>query len=63
MKKHLPYISDELISYLEKIYPDKHPRKEKQPFEQGIEAGYHLLIDHLKQVKKWSEDEKTEDEE
>ncbi len=63
MEKQLPYISDELISYLEKIYPDKCTRKEKNPFEQGIDAGYQLLIDHLRQVKRWKEDEETEEDE
>lgn len=51
-----PLISDGLITYLTEHYPNEVPMGDVSPRELGIKQGEQGLIQHLKQVKKWSED-------
>ena len=51
-----PLIPDAVIVYLEKVFPDKYPITELSQYELGCGAGVQRVIQHLKQVKKWSED-------
>lgn len=53
----LPYIPDAVIIYLEKIYPNETPMKEKTQFQYGVAAGWQEVIQHLKTVKQWSDKE------
>jgi len=42
-----PLIRQDLIEYLQYLYPDKAPREVKTSYEQGELAGIQSLIDHL----------------
>lgn len=53
---NLPYIPDAVIIYLEKIYPNETPMEEKSQFQYGKAAGCQEVIQHLKTIKKWSEE-------
>ena len=52
----LPLVPDSLIVYLEKQFPDRVPMGEVSPRELGYKQGEQGIIQHLKQVKQWSED-------
>ena len=51
-----PFVSNGLIAYLEKTLPNEYPTKEISTYQLGFGAGEQSIIQHLKQVKKWSED-------
>lgn len=51
-----PYVSDSIIVYLEKAFPDKLPKEEISAFNLGKEVGKQEIIQHLKTIKKWSEE-------
>ena len=51
-----PLVPDGLIAYLETHFPDKIPMGELSPRELGYKQGEQGIIQHLKQVKQWSED-------
>ena len=51
-----PLIPDAVIVYLERTFPDKYPITELSQYELGFGAGQQGIIQHLKQVKQWSED-------
>lgn len=57
----LPLVSDGLITYLEKQFPDKVPMGDLSPRELGYKQGEQGIIQHLKQVKQWSEDKDVQD--
>ncbi len=57
-KDKIPYIPDAVILYLETIYPNKIPLTEQTQFQYGLAAGKQEVIQHLKTVKQWSEEEK-----
>ena len=51
-----PYVPDSIIIYLEKAFPDKLPKEEISAFNLGKEVGKQEIIQHLKTIKKWSEE-------
>ena len=53
-----PFVSNGLIAYLEKTFPNEYPTKEISTYQLGFGAGEQSIIQHLKQVKKWSEEDK-----
>lgn len=55
-QEKLPYIPDAIITYLERVFPNKMPIEELTYFEYGKAAGVQEVIQHLKQVKNWSEE-------
>ena len=55
-QEKLPYVSDAIITYLEKVFPNKISLEEKTQFQYGKAAGIQEVIQHLKQVKNWSEE-------
>lgn len=55
-KEDYPLIPDGLITYLENKFPDKYPTKEISPYQLGYGAGEQGIIQHLKLVKQWSEE-------
>jgi hypothetical protein len=52
-----PLIPDGLITYLEEQFPDRVPLGEVTLRELGFEQGIQVVIQHLKEVKKWSEED------
>ena len=54
----LPLVSDGLLAYLEKTFPNEYPIKEISSYQLGFGAGEQWVIQHLKEVKKWSEEDK-----
>ena len=60
-QQNYPLIPDALIIYLEKTFPDKYPLKELSQYELGYGAGIQSVIQHLKQVKQWSEEQDVQD--
>ncbi len=57
----LPLVPDGLITYLETQFPDKVPMGDLSPRELGYKQGEQGIIQHLKQVKQWSEDKDVQD--
>lgn len=51
-----PYVPNSIIVYLEKTFPNKLPEEEIAAFYLGKEVGKQELIQHLKTIKKWSEE-------
>ena len=47
-----PFVSNGLIAYLEKTFPNEYPTKEISTYQLGFGAGEQWIIQHLKQVKK-----------
>lgn len=56
-----PYIPDAIIKYLEKAFPNRISMEEKTQFDYGKAAGMQEVIQHLKQVKTWSEEKDVQD--
>jgi hypothetical protein len=56
-----PLIPDGLIIYLEQNFPNEIPMGDLSPRELGVKQGEQGLIQHLKQVKQWSEDKDVQD--
>ena len=55
-----PIITDSLIKYLSEAYPNKLPETFKDAYELGRLSGQQDIINHLKQVKEWNENDGTE---
>lgn len=53
-----PIITDSLIEYLTTKYPNKLPESYKNEYEIGKLIGQQDVINHLKQVQQWNEEEK-----
>lgn len=51
-----PYIPDAVITYLQKQFPNHTPMSEYSMFTYGRFAGHQDIIQHLQQVKQWSEE-------
>lgn len=60
-REDLPLIPDAVIKYLEKVFPNEYPVKELNPYQLGAGAGEQRVINHLKQVKQWSEEIDVQD--
>lgn len=57
----LPLIPDGLILYLEEVYPNEVPMGDISQRELGYKQGIQEVIRHLKQAKKWSEEDNVQD--
>jgi hypothetical protein len=55
-----PLISDGLLLYLKEQFPDKVPMGDITPRELGFEQGIQWVIQHLREVKKWSEEDNVQ---
>lgn len=55
VENEYPLISEALIAYLEKNFPNRYPTKELNPYQLGYGAGEQGLISHLRSVKTWGE--------
>jgi hypothetical protein len=55
-----PLIPDGLLFYLKEQFPDKVPMGDVTPRELGFQQGIQWLIQHLIEVKKWSEEDNVQ---
>lgn len=55
-KDTYPYVSDGMLKYLKRTFPNQLPSKEVSAFELGQLMGIQYVIQHLEQVKQWSEE-------
>jgi hypothetical protein len=57
LKQDYPLIPEAVIIYLEEVFPNKYPTDELTQYQLGKGAGNQEVIQHLKQVKQWSEEQ------
>ena len=55
-QEQYPYVPEAVILWLEKQFPNQIPMKEQSIFDYGRAVGQQDIIQHLKQVKQWSEE-------
>jgi hypothetical protein len=60
LKQDYPLIPEAVIIYLEKVFPNKYPTDELTQYQFGKGAGNQEVIQHLKQVKQWSEEQNVQ---
>lgn len=54
--QYYPYIPNEVLEYLKQAYPSTLPMYELKAFDLGKLVGQQEVIQHLSEVKKWSEE-------